>query len=248
MGSRFNGYLKAVIVRVSEAHDLGEFDRFSLYDRLKAYEAAPPDVLRVDEKHIREHAVLNVCGVIITTNHKTDGVYLPADDRRHDVCWSDCCREDFAESYWRQLYEWYDQGGIRNVAAYLASLDISVFDPKAPPPKTTAFWEIVNSSRPPEDAELADALDRLQRPDAVTLQDIISRASEEFAEWLRDRRNSRAIPHRLEECGYVAVRNPAANDGLWRVNGKRQAIYGKAEQPIRDRHTAATHKARQRCR
>src|SRR5262249_3505100 len=78
---RFNGFLKSVILRVSEARDLGEFDRFQLYDHLKAYTSAPPDVLRVDEKHLREHNIVNCCGVIITTNHKTDGIYLPADDR-----------------------------------------------------------------------------------------------------------------------------------------------------------------------
>jgi hypothetical protein len=27
--------------------------------------------------------------VIITTNHKTDGIYLEPDDRRHYVAWSD---------------------------------------------------------------------------------------------------------------------------------------------------------------
>jgi hypothetical protein len=44
---------------------------------MKVYTAAPPDVL--DEKHLREYAVFNVCGVIITTNHKTDGLFLPAE-------------------------------------------------------------------------------------------------------------------------------------------------------------------------
>ena len=29
---RFNGFLKSVILRVSEARDLGEFDRFAFYD------------------------------------------------------------------------------------------------------------------------------------------------------------------------------------------------------------------------
>ncbi len=85
---RFNGYLKSVILRVSEARDLGDVDRFAFYDHMKAYTAAPPDVLRVDEKHLREYSVPNVCGVIITSNHKSDGIYLPADDRRHFVAWS----------------------------------------------------------------------------------------------------------------------------------------------------------------
>jgi len=55
---------------------------------MKSYLAAPPDVLRVNEKHLREYYVMNCCGVIITTNHKADGIYLPADDRRHFVAWS----------------------------------------------------------------------------------------------------------------------------------------------------------------
>jgi len=35
------------------------------------------------------------------------------------------------------------------------------------------------------------------------------------------------------------VRTNAAKDGQWVVNGKRQAIYGKAELCERDRYTAA---------
>ena len=70
---RFNGFLKSVILRVSEARDLGGSDRFKFYDHMKAYTAAPPDVLRVDEKNLREHSIFNCCGVIITTNYKADG-------------------------------------------------------------------------------------------------------------------------------------------------------------------------------
>jgi hypothetical protein len=74
---RFNGFLKAVILRVSEARDLGEFDRFQFYDHMKVYTAAPPDVLTVDEKHTREYAIVNCCGIVVTTNYKMDGIYLP---------------------------------------------------------------------------------------------------------------------------------------------------------------------------
>jgi Family of unknown function (DUF5906) len=94
MLGRFNGFIKSVILRVSEARDLGDTDRFGFYEHMKAYTAAPPDVLRVDEKHMREHAVLNVCGVIITTNNK-DSLHLPSDDRRHFVAWSPRKKDDF---------------------------------------------------------------------------------------------------------------------------------------------------------
>src|SRR5262249_61017485 len=113
---RFNGFTKAVILRMNEAHDLGEMNRFQLYDRLKSYTAAPPDVLRVDEKNLREHSVFNVCGVVITTTHKADGIYLPADDRRHYVGWSDLTKDDFTPDYWFRLWHWYNvEGGDRHV-------------------------------------------------------------------------------------------------------------------------------------
>lgn len=85
---RFNGFLRSVVLRLSEARDLGEFDRYAFFDHMKAYIAAPPDVLRVDEKNLGEYYVFNLCGVVITSNHKTDGIYLPVDDRRHFVAWS----------------------------------------------------------------------------------------------------------------------------------------------------------------
>src|SRR5262249_12384160 len=123
MLGRFNGFLKSVILRVSEARDLGAVDRFAFYDHMKAYTAAPPDVLRCDEKNLREHSVLNCCGVIITTNHKTDGIYLTADDRRHYVAWSDLTKVDFDADYWNALWRWYSAGGNQHVASYLAELD-----------------------------------------------------------------------------------------------------------------------------
>jgi hypothetical protein len=180
--------------------------------------------------------------VIITTNHKTDGIYLPADDRRHMVAWSNLSKEDFKPDYWRDLYRWYNNGGNENVADYLTKLDIGYFNPKEPPPKAQAFWEIANANRAPEDAELADVLDDLGNPDVVSLTDVTNRASAlhaTFAEWLRDRKNRRAIPHRFEDCGYVAVSNPHDSEGRWKINGTRHTIYGKASLAVHDRIAAA---------
>jgi hypothetical protein len=239
---RFNGFLKSVILRVNEARDLGDFDRFAFHDHMKSIIAAPPDVVHVDEKNIKEYYAFNLCGVIVTTNHKTDGIYLPADDRRHMVAWSSLTSADVAADHWRNLYRWYGDGGTQHVAAYLAALDLTGFDPKAPPPKTQAFWEIANANRAPEDSELADVLDDLKQPDAIILAEVANRAAiiePAFADWLRDRKNRRSIPHRFEDCGYVVVSNPNDNEGRWKIDGTRHTIYGKATLTIRDRLVAA---------
>jgi hypothetical protein len=236
---RFNDFLKSVILRISEAHDLGEVSRYSLYERTKAYTASPPDVLRVDQKFVNGHHVLNCVGIVYTTNHK-DSLYLPPDDRRHYVAWSELTKASFEDGYWNQLWGWYDNGGgDRHVAAYLAELDLSSFDPKAPPPKTAAFWFAVDANRAPEGSELADILDKMGRPTAVTVAQIAEKASYDFEKWLEDRKNRRAIPHRLAECGYVAVRNDIdTRDGQWRIGGKRQVVYAHESLSPRDRFKA----------
>jgi hypothetical protein len=242
---QFNGFAKAVVIRISEARDLGDTNRFAFYDTSKVYCAAPPDVLRVNEKHLREHYVLNCCGIIFTSNYRSDGLYLPADDRRHDVMWSDLTAADFTDGYWTGLWDWYSHGGFEAVAAYLQELDISDFDPAAPPPKTAAFWAIVDAGAAPEDAEVADVLDRLNNPAAVTLTQIKAAAASDLFEWLSDRRNRRTIPHRLEKCGYIVTRNSDTKQGLWIIQNTRQTIYTKAELSVRERYSAATELVRQ---
>jgi hypothetical protein len=145
MFGRFNGFVRSVILRVSEARDLGDVNRYAFYEHMKIYLAAPPEVLRCDEKNLREYSLPNVCGVIITTNHKTDGIYLPADDRRHYVAWSDKRKENFTPDYWTSLYRWYEVEGYRNVAAYLMQVDLADFNAKAPPRTTVAFHAIVDA-------------------------------------------------------------------------------------------------------
>lgn len=236
---RFNGFIKSVILRISEARDLGHSDRYSMYEQLKTYIAAPPMVLMCDEKNTKEYGVLNLCGVVITTNYKTGGIYLPADDRRHYVAWSYLNRDQFEDDYWEKLWGWYEDGGYEHVATYLKEYDLSHFDPKAPPTKTNAFWDIVDSDRAIEDARMADALDRLKNPVVVTIEMISNASEEDFRDWMNDSRNRRQIPNRFEEAGYVKVRNPDAKDGMWKILGKRVVVYGQKKLSEQSRISAA---------
>ena len=88
-------------------------------------------------------------GVVITTNHKTDGIYLPADDRRHFVAGTEITRDDFPADFWRNSGAGTPRGGLADVVAYLATYDLSNFDPKRrrARPKRSGTWSTAGRRR-----------------------------------------------------------------------------------------------------
>ena len=249
----FTEFVRAVILRINEAHDLGDIDRYGFYEMTKQYTASPPDVLLCNVKHIAAYYVVNVMGVILTTNHRTTGIYLPSDDRRHYVMWSEKVKGDFEQAYWDKLWAYYDSGGDAHVMAHLLQLDLSNFNPKAPPEKTQAWYDIVDANSTPEDSELADALDKLGTddpnnedqkiwPDVVTVEMIKdqtkSRITDRFKYWLEDRRNGRTISHRFDSCDYEIIR-ATSNKGRWIIGGARQAVYAKKSLSPHEQYTKA---------
>jgi hypothetical protein len=250
--SQFNKYRRATILRISEAKDLGDFDRYEFYESTKTLIAAPPDVLEVNEKNIRHYYVPNVVGGIITTNHRTGALYLPRDDRRHLVFWSDKTKEDFPQQYWDDRWRWYqEENGYAIVAHNLRSYDLAGFNPKAPPRLTEAFWAMANAEIAPETHELDDMIDRLGsrgpdgaivRPQAVTIDMVVDMAltaeGSELAAFFGDRKKRRSVMHQFELCGYRAFRNPDSEQGIWQIAGKRQVVYVR-----RELNNAEAHKA-----
>jgi hypothetical protein len=133
--------------------------------------------------------------------------------------------------------------------------------------KTEAFWEIANSNRSAEETELAEIIELLGNPDALTLEQIMEIASGEpdavtlrqiaeatqtdprahltqmrgygpLYDWLEDRKNRRSVPRWLGTCGYGPARNKDANDGLWVINGRRRVVYVKKSIATRDTQRA----------
>lgn len=252
----FNPFAKSVLMRVSELHDQGEKSRNSFYEHMKTYIASPPNTIFVNEKHRQEYPVPNVTGVIYTTNSRTGGLWLPEDDRRHFVAWSELEASCWSEGYFRSYFSWlYDEGGAEHVAAWLHAQDLSYFDPGMPPEKTVSMRAMVHASQSQEYDEFLSIFTQLSWPPAVVMGDLVAQANTamtaaeeamggeaDFALWLKDRRNRKLIPHRMEEQGYVKVLNPNASEGKWIVKATAVTIYARTTLTPDERVSAAREK------
>jgi hypothetical protein len=243
LAAPFNTHVKAVVARISEARDLGDggrFDKYALYERMKILSAAPPEVLRCNDKFIPVTYIPNVVGPIITTNNKMDGYYLPPDDRRTYVAWSPRKKEEFSEAYFQALWTFLrDENGLAHAATFLVARDLSKFNPHAPPKLTEAFYAIALAGRAPEDVEIETALEELGRPEICSALTIQATKAGAAMEWLLHPKMRRAMPHRMERCGYTPCRNPNSERGSWTIEGKKWTLYARDELSRADQLKAA---------
>ena len=215
---------------------------------MKTYTASPPTFIEVNRKNLPEITIPNVLSVIYTTNSRTDGLYLPVDDRRHYVMWTDVTKESYGSTeelaaYFEVLYDWYEKGRNEHVSALLRGWDISQFDAKAPPKKTDAWWQIVSASMANESSEISFALEEMGWPPIATMEQVIAASRKvsspledrlkvggsSLEEWASDRKNWKAIPRRFEESGYVRLLNRDRTDGRWRIGKNNVNVFAKMD-------------------
>ena len=253
--NNFTPFLKSSILRVSEVHEMGA-KRFAFYDSTKDWCASPPETLTVADKHVKEHSIMNAVLVIFTSNHKNDGLHIPAEDRRTFVAWSSRKKGDLSEAFWSDYdHKIKHEHAAEHVAAYLATRDISKFNPGAAPPKTAAWEEIVANGTEPAEDDLRDLLDKMgfepwdmdgptHKPDAVTIGEIVSRndCPKSLRDLFTDPGKRRVVGHRMESAGYGSVTCPDDTEGRWRVDGRRQMVYARNDMSRREQvHAVRNH-------
>lgn len=227
--SQFNEYLVSRVLRINEAKDTGGESRFHFYDKTKTIIAAPPTVHSINAKGQRPMQVPNLNAVVITTNYRTGGLYLPADDRRHYVMFSDVTRAAFSDDYWAAYWAWMSAGGLENCYAFLMARDLSRFNPKSPPKQTPEFWEMVEGGHSSEISDLRDVIESMSGKD-FTIDELAAKSFMDFnnhnlKEWLSDKKNGTRVNRSLEDIGCVKNRNSARKDGRWVINGRPRTVF-----------------------
>ncbi|NJA88064.1 hypothetical protein HCX48_02355 [Rhodocyclus tenuis] len=233
--SQFNEYAAATLVRINETSNLHEMSRWAFNERTKVLIAGSPDNATINPKYGQKYSVRMYCGVILTTNHLTSGIYIPADDRRYDVIESATLEEmgltdsDERRAYFERLWGWfYEQNGANHVAAYLHERDISRFSASNGQRKTEAHKNVVQAGMS-GDHWLDDIIDELGSPVGVRADWIIQRAVSE-GEKEGDVRNR--LGKSITRLGYVSFRNPHLKDGRWKIGGKKVVVYVKQGTPL----------------
>jgi hypothetical protein len=225
--SPYNPFVKAVVVRVSEAHDLGDIDRYKYYEKIKTLTATPPDTIMYNDKYIKSYPVTNCFLMITLTNHR-DSMFLPPDDRHTYVIWSEA--KPKTSNFWSSHWKWYrNEGGFNDIAAFLQDYDLTDFNPAAAPELTQEYLDVVSSNIPQESNELSDLLDRIGRPKAISVKSLVGAMGEGFEyiqTWLKDQKNARKIPHRFKDCGYVKIDNrDRPSHRTWMIGGVSTVLY-----------------------
>ena len=230
--SNFNEYAIATLIRISEAANLHEMTKWAFNERTKVLIAGSPDICAINPKYGQKYSVRMYCGVILTTNHLADGIYIPQDDRRYDVI--ECATlaemnlldDGYRREYFDDLWEWFIKGGKCHVAAYLHERDISNFSPSNGQRKTEAHKTVVANGMG-SDSWLDDILSDMDYPVAVRSDWLTVKA---IAAGKKSGNIRSQMANVIGRLGYVMLRS-TNRDGRWKIDGKKVVVYVKPGLP-----------------
>ena len=201
--------------------------RRELSNQLKPLLSSPPDEIMVNEKNVSRYPVPNICATIMLTNHK-DAVSMAAEDRRYFVMWSEA--QPLSSDYYKDFALWVsDPENQSHVYHYLLKRDISKFNIKAAPPKTSAKLDMVDATMTKSEnlvVVVRDIFADMGLKDVISetaLYDQLREVAPDVArEVIKVPRSSPRYPIRkaLKMLGYTTIKNRA----IKKVNGKVKFI------------------------
>ena len=145
LNSQWGYALECEVMEIAELRQSEAKDRRALENALKPIIAAPPEFLMVNRKGLHPYMAQNRVFVVAFSNERA-AISIPSDDRRWFCLWAEAGRLDEREAL--RLWNYYErQSGFEAVAHYLATRDVSAFNPSAPPPMTEAKMIMIDQGR-----------------------------------------------------------------------------------------------------
>lgn len=133
VNSQWGYQLESEILIINELKEPDAATRRQLANQLKPIIAAPPEMLPINRKGLHPYMMANRLFVLAFSNDPVP-ISLASQDRRWFCVWSTAPRMNSDRA--RKIWEWYRSGGFVAIAGWLASRDVTRFNPSAPPMMT----------------------------------------------------------------------------------------------------------------
>ncbi|MGY6410776.1 MAG: primase-helicase family protein [Alkalilacustris sp.] len=143
-------------------------DRRDLANKLKPLITQP--IIRVNEKNVKPYEIENTVNFLMFSNH-LNAAYIEDHDRRYFVIV--CGEKPKPVEYYEDLHAYINGPDIAGFAHFLATRDLSKFNPKAPAPYTEHKRTIQRATRGGVEAWLDEVWEDLAHPldrDVVNLR------------------------------------------------------------------------------
>jgi hypothetical protein len=170
--SSFNQW--AANVKLAIVSEMQAFENKSLYNRLKAYDAAPPEWITINGKHMAPYRIPNILASLRFTN-LINAMMLEQGDRRTCVLESPAVKKDPA--YYREFKRRLDGEGCGQVVRWLLQRDLTDFNWGGAAPDTEAKEAMRRVSLPALETAILEAIEDEAPPldiDIVTMAEIMS--------------------------------------------------------------------------
>lgn len=156
--SSFNEWMDGTQLVI--VNELQSMDRKETMNRLKTY--ITDRYITINRKNTPTFSYQNRANFMMFSNHR-DAASIDIGDRRYFVWESHM--PPMPESYYRELHDWRDrQGGIGHIHHYLATRDLSNFNPMAHAPMTDIKQEIQSMSVSGIQSYVQEAIDAWDPP------------------------------------------------------------------------------------
>ncbi|OOY22503.1 hypothetical protein BMI91_19670 [Thioclava sediminum] len=151
-------------------------DRRDIANKFKPLITQP--TVEINEKHVKPYTVQNTANFLMYSNQE-NAAYIEDNDRRYFVVI--CKQKPRSPSYYVDLYDYINGDDIASFAHFLATRDLSKFNPSAPAPDTEDKKVVQRATRGGVEAFLSDLWESTAAPfdgDVINLREALETIAE----------------------------------------------------------------------
>lgn len=222
MGDFQGWYYQSKLIVIQEAKRSTRHAADDVHNTLKPFLTNPPHTIKINRKNVAEEDIPNLGNIAIVTNYD-DALHVDEEERRYYVAFTkmDPVKDLGGDDYFRPLWRFLNEGGSRQVCAWLLQYDLAGFSPTIKPRVTDAQLEMRENSYNFYENTVREIIDKDQAVEVKALYDEIMMIATGLVNWSEQR-----VSLSLKGIGWVKVPNPTAKDGRWqkRIGGRNHTV------------------------